>query len=82
MFLEPSQSFSAVTALEISARAPDLPEETVQLLLQDNEQENNLLNEALQAGLETYCRECMRLAEKPEPNHEGDDVGGEAVMVE
>lgn len=81
MYLEPAQSFSTANATEISARSPNLSPEEVQLVLQDYEQENTLLHEALQHGLESYCQECLRLQQE-ENSGNGEEVGGEAIMVE
>lgn len=83
MYLEPGEAFSSVTPDEISARLPELAADAVQLVQQDYEQENSLLNEALQQGLEAYCQECLRLSRVTEPDRsEAEALGGEAVMVE
>ncbi|GAA5875605.1 hypothetical protein JCM3774_006115 [Rhodotorula dairenensis] len=82
MYLEPAQSFSTATATEVSARSPELSPEEVQLILQDYEQENALLNEALQQGLEAYCQECLRLQQDEANAGADEEIGGEAIMVE
>lgn len=50
------------------------------LLLNDVEQENRLLSECVQNGLEAFAREIARLLEEGTPDEE--ELGGEAVMVE
>ncbi|BGP22727.1 hypothetical protein JCM10295v2_001618 [Rhodotorula toruloides] len=83
MLLEPSRSFSSATPDELSARFPDLPSSTIDALLSDYEQEGRLLNEAMQAGLEACCKECVRLLdEEQEGSHGEKELGGSAVMVE
>ncbi|KWU46470.1 methyltransferase type 11 [Rhodotorula sp. JG-1b] len=82
MYLEPAQSFSTANATEISARSPNLSPEEVQLVLQDYEQENTLLHEALQHGLESYCQECLRLQQEENSANGGEEVCSEVIMVE
>ncbi|GAA5989361.1 hypothetical protein JCM10908_001278 [Rhodotorula pacifica] len=82
MYLEPAQSFSSATAAEVSARLPHLSQQEIQLMLQDFEQENALLNEALQQGLESFCQECLRLQQEEDTSGGDEEVGGEAIMVE
>lgn len=82
MYLEPAQSFSTATATEVSARSPELTPDEVETILQDYEQENALLNVALQQGLEAYCQECLRLQQEEKAHSGEEEIGGEAIMVE
>ncbi|BGP37735.1 hypothetical protein JCM10449v2_001657 [Rhodotorula kratochvilovae] len=79
-FLQPAQAFSTATTTSLSARWPDLPSPSIALLLNDIEQENRLLSECVQNGLEAFGKEIVRLLE--EGGAEEGELGGEAVMVE
>ncbi|BGP05963.1 hypothetical protein JCM10049v2_001782 [Rhodotorula toruloides] len=83
MLLEPSRSFSSAIPDELAARLPDLPSSTIDALLGDYEQGGRLLNEAMRAGLEACCKECVRLLDEEQegPSTE-EELGGSAVMVE
>ncbi|KAJ8295400.1 Nucleoporin nup132 [Rhodotorula toruloides] len=77
MLLEPSRSFSSATPDELGARFPDLPSSTIDAILGDYEQEGRLLNEAMQAGLEACCKECVRmLDEEQEGASTEEELGG------
>lgn len=83
MLLEPSRSFSSATPDELAARFPDLPSSSIDALLSDYEQEGRLLNEAMQAGLEACCKECVRLLDEEEQGVSvEEELGVSAVMVE
>ncbi|BGO89520.1 hypothetical protein NBRC10512_003981 [Rhodotorula toruloides] len=64
MLLEPSRSFSSATPDELAARFANLPSSKVDAVLSEYGQEGRLLNEAMQAGLEACCKECVRLSDE------------------
>ncbi|GAA6029226.1 hypothetical protein JCM8097_003577 [Rhodosporidiobolus ruineniae] len=86
MFLEAPQSFSTATATSLAARCPSLPAPTLDLLLNDYEQEGRVLGQALQSyGLEQFAKEVVRLVQEGgEVEAEGGELDFEddAVMVE
>ncbi|GAA5863802.1 hypothetical protein JCM1840_005771 [Sporobolomyces johnsonii] len=83
-FLDPSQSFSSATSVELAARHPDLPAPSLDLLLNDYEHENRALAEVVQQhGLEQYCREIQRLLQEQEgaaAAGQGGEQGDEAMI--
>lgn len=62
LYLEPQRSLSTATSEEIAARFPDLSAQTIDLILNDYELENQTINEALQHfGLLDFTAEVYRL---------------------
>ncbi|GAA5848319.1 hypothetical protein JCM8547_004477 [Rhodosporidiobolus lusitaniae] len=83
LFLEAPQSFSSCTTTELSARHPTLPRPTLDLILNDYEQEGRVLGALLQdAGLEAFAKEVIRmLQEGGEGGGAGEDEEGDASML-
>ncbi|GAA5979128.1 hypothetical protein JCM11641_008435 [Rhodosporidiobolus odoratus] len=89
LYLEASQTFSSASTDELAARYPTLPPPTLDLLLNDYEQEGRVLSEHLQHnGLEQYCKEIVRMLQEGELEMgEGADdsvllVGEDSMMSE
>ncbi|GAA5919787.1 hypothetical protein JCM1841_005860 [Sporobolomyces salmonicolor] len=82
-FLDPSQSFSSATSVELAARHPDLPAPSLDLLLNDYEHENRALAEVVeQHGLEQYCKEIRRLLEEQGTTAAHGGEQGDEAMIE
>ncbi|GAA5885246.1 hypothetical protein JCM6882_009536 [Rhodosporidiobolus microsporus] len=84
LFLEASQCFSTATADELIARCPEIARPTVDLLLNDYEQEGRVLAELLQQGLEGFAKEIIRMIQEGDVILGGaaDELEEDAVMVE
>ncbi|GAA6006390.1 uncharacterized protein JCM10292_002672 [Rhodotorula paludigena] len=82
LLLEPAQAFSTATSTSLAARFSSVPAHTIDLLLNDLEQENRLLSECVQNGLEAFGKEIVRLLQVRGASEEEEELGGSAVMVE
>ncbi|BGP13786.1 hypothetical protein JCM10213v2_001724 [Rhodosporidiobolus nylandii] len=81
LYLEAPQCFSSATVDELAARYPTLPAPTLDLLLNDYEQEGRVLSEHLQHNdLEAYCKEVLRMLQEGEMGDVSVEEDGDAVM--